>query len=62
MQLLIVPKLEPVIVNISTVKKMNPSLECRRQFAGRTVENPSAVNLLALLILKGLHNAGKVWA
>lgn len=49
MQLLIVLKLEPVTVNISTVKKMNPSLECRRQFAGRTVEDPSAVNLVSFV-------------
>ena len=49
MQLLIVLRLEPVTVNISTVKKMNPSLECRRQFAGRTVEDPSAVNLVSFV-------------
>lgn len=49
MQLLIVLKLEPVTVNISTVKKMNPSLECKRQFAGKTVEDPSAVNLVSFV-------------
>lgn len=49
MQLLIVVKMKPVVVNISTVNKINPSLECRRELAGRSVEDPSAVNLASFV-------------
>ena len=47
MQLLVVFKLEPAVVSISTVNKVNPLLECGRELAGRTVEDPSAVNLVS---------------
>lgn len=45
----------PVVLNISIVIKMNRSLECKRELAGRAAE------VFVLLVLKGLHDDRKDW-